>query len=347
MKVTTDWKRYSKLKAFALTKFVQSVPNTEFNKFATYSEYLGSRDINLLYYIREIRRISDSKKRIERLKNDIVLIGDTIKEYIGGEFELVLGSATISIISEYIREVINVFKAFTVQLRDLDIFIVVREDISHRLFDEFVPTAYYRLNEVLEVSDYGKFTGKLPLREYNRHGDDYKSPHGYFFLRTNKPFKEYLLRKARWSREDKKPFKDRTAFGYSYSVHEKKRYGEHWVEIGKMRPLEVKKLVIRGISKSNLKGISYAVKRDNLHIKQNLYGIKETSLRLREVVLSYQKTSKSDKMTFKDNFLGRKILNPSSQLILSDSATSKERFEGVREGKRVIDHFVIRRKENG
>ena len=98
---------------------------------------------------------------------------------------------------------INVFKAFTVQLRDLDIFIIVREDISHRLFDEFVPKAYYRLNEVLELSDYGKFTGKLPLREYNRHGDVYKSPYAYFKASTTKSYREYLLRKARWFKEDK------------------------------------------------------------------------------------------------------------------------------------------------
>lgn len=344
MRITTDWKRYSKLKAFALTKFVQSVPNTEFNRYTTYSEYLGSRDINLLYYIREIRRISDSKKRIERLKNDIVLISDTIKEYIGGEFELVLGSATISIISEYIREVINVFKAFTVQLRDLDIFIIVREDISHRLFDEFVPKAYYRLNEVLELSDYGKFTGKLPLREYNRHGDVYKSPYAYFKASTTKSYREYLLRKARWFKEDKKPLRDRSAFAYSYSVHEKKRYGERWLEHSIMRPLEIKKLAVEGIPKSALIVHSYARKNDKLQVKQNSYGVKETSLRLRETALSYHKVRSSDKMVFKDDFLGRKTLNPSSELTLSDSTLSKERFEGVREGKRVIDHFVIRRK---
>lgn len=185
----TNHERLNKLRDLYRIKFIQSATNDVFSDFKTYTDYLRSKDISLGYYLDTIRAYTDEDIKKQRLQDDIVTFTDLIKEYVdesnNRENELILGTNTITIISSYIRQVIEVFKAFTVTLQNLDIFIIINEKMSHRVVDYMGENAFMKIGlefGQLWLTDQPIFNNRRNLEDINKKGDIHQYAKDTFYF---------------------------------------------------------------------------------------------------------------------------------------------------------------------
>lgn len=130
----TNYKRYKQLKQIYYARFTQKLNYSLFNKAETYTDYILSRNIDIYNFIKAIRDIEDPEERQIEIEREITYVTDVVKSYLD-DMDLFFGSTSIDILSSYLRDVIEVFKSFTVTLRELSFFMVLKEELDGRIFD--------------------------------------------------------------------------------------------------------------------------------------------------------------------------------------------------------------------
>ena len=153
MRQETNYKRYKKLRDAYNFKFLQSLNYDLFGGAPTFSAYLETAAPSLYAVIAEVRGLRDTNPEAFRslLNNRITELTDIISEYLSN-FSVILGASSLSIIAQYLFKVVNTFKSFTVELRDLDIFVIAREDYLHRLMDSVEMTTELSLTETININ---------------------------------------------------------------------------------------------------------------------------------------------------------------------------------------------------
>ena len=130
----TDYKRYKQLKQIYYARFTQKLNYSLFNKAETYTDYILSRNIDMYNFIKKIRDIENPEERQIEIEREITYVTDVVKSYLN-DMDLFFGSTSVDILSSYLRDVIEVFKSFTVTLRELSFFMVLKEELDGRIFD--------------------------------------------------------------------------------------------------------------------------------------------------------------------------------------------------------------------
>ncbi|WP_368880294.1 hypothetical protein, partial [Proteus mirabilis] len=165
----SDYKKYQKLRSLYYSKFTQKLSYEIFRGHKTYSDYLKSQNEDLHNYVTRLQSIEDKDTKRVEIERAITLLTDIMKSYLNNT-ELFFGSTSIDIFSSYLREVIEVFKSFTVTLRDLNFFIIVQEEIDGRLFDyiddlQGFLTIIEKLEGDMLISDYYRFFKRLNFND--------------------------------------------------------------------------------------------------------------------------------------------------------------------------------------
>lgn len=155
MKTETNYERFRLMQKIYQTKFIQKLNYDLYAGYTTYYDYIRDQNNDLADYINEIREVEDpTSKRVmnERALVDLI---NSAKEYLDN-FPLFFGSATIGILIEYLEQVINTFKSFTVSLRTIDTLIVIKDGVESRLFDNFFFNASMTLASDLALNIYDR-----------------------------------------------------------------------------------------------------------------------------------------------------------------------------------------------
>ena len=135
MAKSIDIKEFNNLKKLHQYKFIEKLNFDLFEGFSHYTNYIKSRNLDLYNYIMSTREIEDSETRKTAQEKQITAITDILNEYLTG-ITLYFSSTSLDILSSYLREVIEVFKSFTVSLKELDLFIVVKEFGDTKVIDD-------------------------------------------------------------------------------------------------------------------------------------------------------------------------------------------------------------------
>jgi hypothetical protein len=131
----TNYKRYKQLKQIYYARFTQKLNYAIFNKAETYTDYILSRNIDIYNFLMGIRNIESPEERQIEIEREITYVTDVVKSYLN-DMDLFFGSTSVDILSSYLRDVIEVFKSFTVTLRELSFFMVLKEELDGRVFDD-------------------------------------------------------------------------------------------------------------------------------------------------------------------------------------------------------------------
>lgn len=176
MKRETKYSRYKKLKELYNYKFIQKLNYSLFNGEATYTDYIQKRNTDLYNMIVNLRAETDQSAMRVAIEKRIIELIDIVKEFLNG-FELFLGSTSIGILSSYLRQVIITFKSFTVSMRDLDVFIIIKEDTQQRIMDEmkFGVSMLFKTDTFIIRDRKIRFKSSLRFRDKRRILDRLKS----------------------------------------------------------------------------------------------------------------------------------------------------------------------------
>lgn len=126
-----SYETFKKYKTLYQSKFLANYNLSEYRGFSTYSEYLAERGDSELYaYVQESVNAED--KDVKREK--ITYILSALKEY-SYTFEIPFDRLMSDMIVEYIVKTVNVFKAYTVTMKDFRVIYRWEEDSMFRMFD--------------------------------------------------------------------------------------------------------------------------------------------------------------------------------------------------------------------
>lgn len=135
VKEKSNYQRYRKLREAYKYKFIQKYNLDVFHPHERYIDYIYTQNIELYDYINNIISTPEGDDKTKTIENEITYISDVITDYLDG-LTLDIGSNKITILSEYIKETIMVFKSFTATLGDLKVFIVYKEEADFKIIDE-------------------------------------------------------------------------------------------------------------------------------------------------------------------------------------------------------------------
>ena len=131
---TNSIDEFNNLKKLYNSKFIEKINLTLFNGFETYTSYISTKNKDLYNYIISSRNIEDDQTRKETQEKQITLIIDVLTDYLTG-INLYFSSTALDILAGYLKEVIEVFKSFTVTIKDLDVFIIVKDQGNTKTLD--------------------------------------------------------------------------------------------------------------------------------------------------------------------------------------------------------------------
>jgi hypothetical protein len=143
---TKDYELYRLLKIFHQHIFTGIYQYNLFpDKYLTYTDYIKEKDVNLYNFIVKCEtnaNLASTTEEYENVYNEFILeICDTMESYFDDEhFEFLIEGNTFlaDFIKDFILELINFVKAYTVQIKDINSLIVLNDKFRNqiRLFDE-------------------------------------------------------------------------------------------------------------------------------------------------------------------------------------------------------------------
>lgn len=227
MNKETSYKRYKKLKAAYNAKFVQKLNYDMFGGMETYSEYIRSKNTDLYDLITKIRSIDDIEEQRVTLAETITTLVDVLNSAIDN-FKLTLGTTNIDILVGYLKQVIMTFKSFTVSLKDLTVFIVMRDKYQSKLLDYFTTSSkmkfttddlavgdvYYR-NSFFNLSDKYRYLEKNIFNAKSVFKDDKNKPYdksvfnGSFYKSSSYNATDYSVQTSYTVHSDEYRFNDK------------------------------------------------------------------------------------------------------------------------------------------
>lgn len=235
----TSYKRYKKLKAAYNAKFVQKLNYDMFGGMETYSDYIRSKNTDLYDLIVRIRSIDDLEEQRVTLAETITTLVDVLNSAIDN-FKLTLGTTNIDILVGYLKQVIMTFKSFTVSLKDLTVFIVMRDKYQSKLLDYFTTSStmkfttddlavkdlHYR-NSFFDLSDKYRYLERNNFSANSVFRDDKNKPYdksvftGYFYKSSAYSATDYSVQTSYTVHSDEYRLNDRSKFLSKRKEHDR------------------------------------------------------------------------------------------------------------------------------
>jgi hypothetical protein len=133
---TTKYPKFKALVDLYKFKFIQKYNNSVFKPYATYTDYIRANNKDLGTYLQAITDIVSDTDRKDEIERQIVYLTDAVKNALGDN-TLVFDNDATDIMASYIREVVDVFKAYTVMLKDMKVSILVKDKTVYKLIDDY------------------------------------------------------------------------------------------------------------------------------------------------------------------------------------------------------------------
>lgn len=160
----TNYKRYRRLLAYYRRQFFNAFNNSLVIKTYDYNDYFGAKIPLLKEFLDDIVSKENIEERNALIKENILYLIDVINAYCN-EVNLQFSSINASIEIGYLKRIINVFKSFTVTLRELNSVLELKDDVEFRLLDDtnFIGLLSITDYADIELCDYYTFTKLLEL----------------------------------------------------------------------------------------------------------------------------------------------------------------------------------------
>jgi hypothetical protein len=127
-------------------KFIADYNLDEYVPYFRYSDYLKDKNVDLYKYV--IESIENGKTN-----SAIVFLSDLLVEYVRGTSNLIINSAELDILMNYIKTLVLTFKSYTIDLEELRLIFTFDEDHFFRLIDDTWFTSKFDPEELLDLQD--------------------------------------------------------------------------------------------------------------------------------------------------------------------------------------------------
>jgi hypothetical protein len=225
-----SYKRYKKLKQAYDAKFVQKLNYDMFGGMETYTDYIESRNTDLYTLITSLRAIIDDSARHTAIAEIITTLVDTISSALDN-FKLTMGTTNVDILVAYLKQVIMTFKSFTVTLRDLNVFIIMRDKYHNRLLDYFKVSSTMKLtSNDFALGDLAHRNTFFKLTSKYRFLDRYSSNGRFVFRDTFVKLRDKVKLKSSFYKSSVFAYDDEKFFTSTLvSKKDKYRYNERLI----------------------------------------------------------------------------------------------------------------------
>ena len=225
--------QYKKYKTLYQTKFLADYNLSEYHGFATYTEYLQFNGNPDLYkYVVEAKESTDQD--LKRIR--ITYLLSALKEY-SYFLDIPFDRMMSDLIAEYITTTINVFKSYTVTMKDFKILYKWSEKNFFEMYDGDNKHGHFVWDWKVRLQDFknkihpglGTVTNNSyiqpPARDMNL--IDGQTFHGWF-LRSDRmvPFRERQTFHGWFFKKDKVKYLDRSVFHGSFTTSGRLAFGD-------------------------------------------------------------------------------------------------------------------------
>lgn len=193
-----NYEGYRQLRHMYDIKYTANIVKSIFEGYATYCDYLKDHSPDLYHYVQDIIDVMSLEEGLvekDFYREGILNLADIIDAYLGEYFDnLFLKNNSIvgDYIKEYVYKLLNIFKAYTVDINQISIIYLIDDPLLNtvRLFDgdvfknqfkrkdlAFLWTRYDQLNtmdliDTLVLYDKNKWLNTFDLEDYLRVNDD-------------------------------------------------------------------------------------------------------------------------------------------------------------------------------
>jgi hypothetical protein len=124
IKTESDKDKYDELVTDYNALFTAAINKDAYHEFEDYDSFLKDQNPSLFEFVELAHNISDTSSRESSISRAITDIHGAMSTYLN-EVEVNVGTITVNYILKYASQLINVFKAYTVQLRDMKIYYTI------------------------------------------------------------------------------------------------------------------------------------------------------------------------------------------------------------------------------